>query len=390
MKFQMSEEIEVATLKVIGVGGGGNNALSTMMEAGLTGVEFIATNTDRQALARSRAPIKLQLGKGLGAGSKPEIGRATALESREQMSEILQGADMVFITAGMGGGTGTGASPIVAEVSRELGALTVAVVTKPFHFEGNKRMSQAEEGIEELKQYVDTLITIPNQKLLAIADEDTTMLEAFRKADDVLLHAVQSISDLITVSGLINLDFADVKTTMAQKGLALMGTGIATGEDRAVRAAEMAVSSPLLENVAVDGATAVLINVTGGPSMKLSEINQAASLIQEAATEDANIIFGSVVDPKLEDAIRITVIATGFSQAQVVSLEDRTQEATGTHLEKNYNPYRGLPAFEREKHAVERKRAESAGVQQRRRIVVNGPPEDDEYDIPTFLRRKAD
>ena len=402
MRFQMVEDVQPANLKVIGVGGGGGNAVARMIAAELSGVEFIATNTDRQALERTGAPIKVQLGKGLGAGSRPDVGRAAALESRELLAETLRGADMVFITAGMGGGTGTGASPIVAEVARELGALTVAVVTKPFQFEGRKRQRQAEEGIALLRDNVDTLITIPNQKLLSIAEADTTLLDAFRRADDVLLHAVQSISDLITVPGLINLDFADVKTTMAAQGLALMGTGIATGAERATRAAEMAIASPLLENVAVDGATAVLINITGGPSLKLSEVDTAASMIQEAACEDANIIFGAVIDPRLEDQLRITVIATGFDHAGVVRLPQREETPAltaapaapptpppGTGLVRNYNKFRDLPAFERERQAVEQKRmaAAATGV---RRVANGGRGDEDEYDIPTFLRRNAD
>jgi cell division protein FtsZ len=400
MRFQMVEEIRPANLKVIGIGGGGGNAVATMIAGGLSGVEFIATNTDRQALERTGAPIKVQLGQGLGAGSKPEIGRAAAQESRELIADALAGADMVFLTAGMGGGTGTGASPIVAEVARELGALTVAVVTKPFHFEGKKRMRQAEEGIALLRDQVDTLITIPNQKLLAIAEADTTLLDAFKRADEVLLHAVQSISDLITVPGLINLDFADVRTTMAGQGLALMGTGVAVGADRAMRAAEMAIASPLLENVAVNGATAVLINVTGGTSLKLSEIDQAAGLIQEAACDDANIIFGAVVDPRLEDQLRITVIATGFDHAGVLRLSRPEETAApaaapvaspppGTGLVRNYNKFRDLPAFERERQAVEQKRM-AAAAGGARRVVNAGHTDEDEYDIPTFLRRNAD
>ena len=305
-----------AKIKVIGVGGGGGNAVSTMIVSRLEGVDFIAANTDLQALESNQAPIKIPLGskvtRGLGAGANPEIGRQSACEDRERIAEVLRGADMVFVTAGMGGGTGTGAAPIIAEVAPELGALTVGVVTKPFGFEGKKRRRHAEEGIAALAAAVDTLITIPNERLLSIAGQKTTMLDAFRKADDVLLNAVQGISDLITIPGLINVDFADVKTIMSNMGRALMGTGRAGGERRAVEAAQQAISSPLLEDVSITGATGILINITGGPDLTLFEVNEASTLIQEAAHEDANIIFGSVIDPSIGDELRITVIATGF------------------------------------------------------------------------------
>lgn len=305
-----------AKIKVIGVGGGGGNAVSTMIAGRLEGVDFIAANTDLQALESNQAPIKIPLGskvtRGLGAGANPEIGRQSACEDRDRIAEVLKGADMVFVTAGMGGGTGTGAAPIIAEVARELGALTVGVVTKPFGFEGKKRRRHAEEGIGALAAAVDTLITIPNERLLSIAGQKTTMLDAFRKADDVLLNAVQGISDLITIPGLINVDFADVKTIMSNMGRALMGTGRASGERRAIEAAQQAISSPLLEDVSITGATGILINITGGPDLTLFEVNEASTLIQEAAHEDANIIFGSVIDPSIGDELRITVIATGF------------------------------------------------------------------------------
>jgi cell division protein FtsZ len=288
-----------------------------MILAGLTGVDFIAANTDCQALHHNRAAGKIQLGaqvtKGLGAGANPEIGRQAALEDRDRILAALEGADMVFVTAGMGGGTGTGGAPVIADLARSLGALTVGVVTKPFVFEGRRRLKQAEHGINELKGAVDTLITIPNQRLLAVADEKTTLLDTFKKADEVLLNAVQGISDLITIPGLINVDFADVRTIMSNMGVALMGTGSASGPERALIAAKMAVESPLLEDVQIDGATGILINITGGPDMSLAEVNQACSLIQEAAHEDANIIFGTVIHEEMGDLVKITVIATGFA-----------------------------------------------------------------------------
>jgi cell division protein FtsZ len=314
--LELDENHNHAKIKVIGVGGGGGNAVSTMIQGRLEGVDFVAANTDLQALESNQAPIKIPLGqqltKGLGAGANPDIGRSSAEEDRDRIAEVLQGADMVFVTAGMGGGTGTGAAPVIAEVARELGALTVGVVTKPFPFEGKKRRRQAEEGIINLARAVDTLITIPNERLLSVAGQKTTMLDAFRKADEVLLNAVQGISDLITIPGLINVDFADVKTIMSNMGRALMGTGRAVGERRALEAAQQAISSPLLEDVSITGATGILINITGGPDLTLFEVNEASSLIQEAAHEEANIIFGSVIDPSLIDEVRITVIATGF------------------------------------------------------------------------------
>ena len=306
-----------AKIKVIGVGGGGGNALNTMIAAGLTGVDFIAANTDCQALQNNRATTKIQLGaqvtKGLGAGANPEIGRQAALENRELILAALEGADMVFVTAGMGGGTGTGGAPVIADLARQVGALTVGVVTKPFVFEGKRRQKQAEGGLAELKNAVDTLITIPNQRLLQVANEKTTLLDTFKKADEVLLNAVQGISDLITIPGLINVDFADVRTIMSNMGVALMGTGSAHGTGRAMLAARMAIESPLLEDIAIDGATGILINITAGGNMTLVEVNEACSLIQEAAHEDANIIFGSVIDESMEDRLKITVIATGFA-----------------------------------------------------------------------------
>src|SRR5437588_8976136 len=324
-----------AKIKVIGVGGGGGNALNTMILAGLTGVDFIAANTDCQALQNNRGRTKIQLGaqvtKGLGAGANPEIGRQAALEDKARVLEALEGADMVFVTAGMGGGTGTGGAPVIADLARQVGALTVGVVTKPFMFEGKRRLKQAEHGISELKNAVDTLITIPNQRLLAVSNERTTLLDTFKKADEVLLNAVQGISDLITIPGLINVDFADVRPIMSSMGVALMGTGSAAGENRALQAAKMAVESPLLEDVQIDGATGILINITGGANMTLVEVNQACSLIQEAAHEDANIIFGSVIDDEMGEELKITVIATGFASRDARRIEriDATRAVRG-------------------------------------------------------------
>ncbi|MDO7788000.1 cell division protein FtsZ [Desulforamulus aquiferis] len=304
-----------ANIKVIGVGGGGNNAVNRMISAGLKGVEFVAVNTDAQSLFLSQSNHKIQIGtkltKGLGAGANPEIGCKAAEESRDEILQALKGADMVFVTAGMGGGTGTGAAPVVAEVAKEIGALTVGVVTKPFTFEGRKRLSQAESGIENLKSKVDTLITIPNDRLLQVIDKHTSIVEAFRIADDVLRQGVQGISDLIAVPGLINLDFADVKTIMKDTGSALMGIGSSTGENRATEAARAAISSPLLET-SIEGARGVLLNITGGSSLGLFEVNEAAEIIAQAADPEANIIFGAVIDERMNEEVRVTVIATGF------------------------------------------------------------------------------
>jgi cell division protein FtsZ len=317
ISFEFDSDAELqARIKVVGVGGGGGNALNTMISSDLEGVEFIAANTDAQALPNNLAPHKIQLGpqltKGLGAGGNPEVGRKSALEDVTRIQEALAGADMVFVTAGMGGGTGTGAAPVVAQIARDMGALTVAVVTKPFTFEGRRRSRNAEAGILELGAAVDTIITIPNQKLLSIAGSDMSMLEAFQRADDVLLQAVRGISDLIVHPGLINVDFADVKTIMCNMGRALMGTGYGKGKDRAMEAARMAIASPLLDEVSVEGATGILLNFTAGPEVKLNEIEAAASLVQESAHEDANIIFGVVTDASMGDMVKVTVIATGF------------------------------------------------------------------------------
>ena len=319
LRLTLDDEMRVgAKIKVVGVGGGGCNAVNRMVDAGLGGVEFIVANTDLQALNFNKAGQKLQIGskltKGLGAGADPNIGRQAALEDTDTIIQALSGADMIFVTTGMGGGTGTGAAPVIASLASELGALTIAVVTKPFKFEGRKRMLQAEAGLEALRECVDTVITIPNERLLSIIDRRTTMNEAFTTADDVLRQAIQGISDLILVPGMINLDFADVKTIMSGMGVAMMGTGTAEGDGRAMTAAQKAIQSPLLEDSSVNGARGVIINVTGGPDMSLMEVNEASCIIQEAAHEDANIIFGAVVDPSLQSKVKITVIATGFDR----------------------------------------------------------------------------
>src|SRR5450432_1520099 len=320
--IEFAEETQAyeARIKVIGVGGSGGNAVNTMINFGLEGVEFIVVNTDAQALNASAAPTKLPIGsnitRGLGAGADPEKGRKAALEDVQRIKELIGGADMVFVTAGMGGGTGTGAAPIIAQIAREEGALTVGVVTKPFLFEGRQRSRRAEIGLQQLAESVDTLITIPNQKLLMLGEEDLSFIDAFRKADEVLFQAVKGISDLITQNGIVNVDFADVKTVMASMGRALMGTGIAKGNNRARLAAEMAISSPLLDDISVDGATGVLINIVGGPDLKMREIQEAASLVQEQAHEDANIIFGASIDESLGENVKVTVIATGCDSAE--------------------------------------------------------------------------
>ncbi len=312
-----------AKIRVVGIGGGGCNAVNTMIQEGLTGVEYIVANTDLQSLNASKAPIKVQLGaeitKGLGAGANPEIGRKAALDEYEKLTDVLQGSDMVFITAGMGGGTGTGAAPIIAKLAKELGALTVGVVTKPFLFEGKKRSKQANEGIIILEESVDSLITIPNQRLLFLAGESLSLIETFKKADDVLLNAVRGISDLINKTGHINADFADVSTVMANKGLALMGTGTCSGEERAIKAATEAISSPLLEDITIDGATGIIVNITGSSTLSMHEANEAATLIMEAADEDAEIIFGTVIDDNMGEDIKVTVIATGLGGQERVS-----------------------------------------------------------------------
>ncbi|WP_394826422.1 cell division protein FtsZ [Pendulispora albinea] len=326
IEFADEQQEYQARIKVIGCGGSGGNAVNTMINFGLEGVEFIVVNTDAQALNANFAPTKLNIGgnvtKGLGAGADPERGRKAALEDVQRIKELISGADMVFVTAGMGGGTGTGAAPVIAQLAREEGALTVGVVTKPFIFEGRQRARRAEVGLSALAEHVDTLITIPNQKLLLLGDDDLTFVDAFRKADEVLYQAVKGISDLITQNGIVNVDFADVKTVMSERGRALMGSGVAKGQNRARMAAEMAITSPLLDDISVEGATGILINIVGGPDLKMREIQEAASLVQEQAHEDANIIFGSSIDESLGENVKVTVIATGFDVADRALLQE--------------------------------------------------------------------
>jgi cell division protein FtsZ len=385
-----------ANLKVVGIGGGGCNAVNTMIQAGLGGVEFIGANTDAQALSACQASLKIQLGarltRGLGAGANPEIGKNAILEDKDRIREVLAGADMVFITAGLGGGTGTGGAPILASIAKDLGALTVAVVTKPFLFEGRKRQRQAEEGLKELRKSVDTLITIPNQRLLNIAGRDMSLLETFRKADEVLLQAVRGISDLITVQGLINLDFADVRTVMGEMGMALMGTGIASGENRAIEAAQRAISSPLLEDINITGAKGILINVTGGTGLTLYEVNEAATLVQEEAHEEANIIFGAVIEENLNEEMRVTVIATGFGKADERAEKIPETAAASAERNKTVLPLnrkeseRDIPTFLRQEKGGEIQE-KVARISRHRPLPNLG---EDEYDIPTFLRKQAD
>lgn len=381
MIFEISENNkQPAKIKVFGIGGGGCNAVNTMIFSELGGVDFISANTDAQALRASKAPLKLQLGqkltKGLGAGADPSIGRSAAEEDKNRIREVLTGSDMVFITAGMGGGTGTGGAPVVAEISKELGILTVAIVTKPFLFEGKKRQKSAEEGIMELKEAVDTLIIIPNQRLLSITGKDTPLLETFKMADEVLLHAVRGISDLIMVNGLINLDFADVRTIMSEKGMALMGTGTSSSENRAIEAAQHAISSPLLQDLSIKGARGLLINITGGPDLTLYEVNEASTLIQEQSHEDADIIFGAVINDDMNEEIRVTVIATGFNSGEE-NVKDEPIEVSS--LAKSFRSIRkedhDVPAYIRKQYA-------DGEVIRLDKIL----PEDDEYDIPAFLR----
>ena len=410
--FEMVEPIDSgARIKAIGIGGGGGNAINTMIEEGLKGVDFIVANTDSQALDASRAEIKVQVGdsltKGLGAGANPEVGRRAAMEDKERIREYLTGADMIFITAGMGGGTGTGGAPVIASVAKELGALTVGVVTKPFIFEGKRRMQQAEEGIRELKDKVDTLVVIPNQRLLSIAGKSTTLLETFKVADSVVTQAVRGIADLIVTPGLINLDFADIRTVMKEMGFALMGAASAAGENRAVEAAQQAISSPLLEDISINGARGVLINVTGGPDMSLFEVNEAATLIQGEAHEDATIIFGAVIDEELEEELRITVIATGFGDSQARVMPEPEPEAAeprkrapqkqgslglgpkdskdkkvihlGTLVDDEFDE----PAWQ---HDDPEKDSEAAQPYDLKEEEVS----EDDFDIPTFLRKRMD
>jgi cell division protein FtsZ len=381
-----------AKIRVLGVGGGGGNAVNRMISAGVAGVEFLAANTDCQALRASRAPMKLQLGmkltKGLGAGANPEVGKSAAIEDREQILQTLQGSDMVFITTGLGGGTGTGAAPVIAELARESGALVVAVVTKPFPFEGRRRRLQAEDGLTALRMVVDTVITIPNEKLLHTVEKGTPIAEAFQMADDILRQAVQGISDLITVPGEINLDFADVKTIMSGMGMALMGTGIAEGEHRAVEAAQRAISSPLLEDTSIHGARGVLINITGGEDMTLHEVSEAANIIQEASDPDANIIFGTVIDRGMQGRVKVTVIATGFNGEDLRS--DSRMSSEGRHGRRPsivLNPDKAS----HEQPFLRRGRSgeldlDTAGDG----FMPNFTQGKDDLDVPAFLRKQMD
>jgi len=359
-----------ARIKVIGIGGGGGNAVNRMIDAGIEGIEFLVANTDLQALKRSKAPIKIQLGsrltKGLGAGANPNVGREAALEDTDKIIEVLEGADMVFVTTGLGGGTGTGGAPIIASLATELDALTVAVVTKPFQFEGRRRMQQAEHGLRELRECVDTVITIPNERLLHTVERDSSLADSFGVADDVLRQAVQGISDLITVPGLINLDFADVKSIMAGMGMALMGAGRARGENRAIEATQQAISSPLLEEATIQGAKGVLINITGGPDLTLYEVNVASTIIRESADEDANIIFGAVIDENLRDEMKITVIATGFGQEAMAV----ASAAAVTAMPATAPRFVPRPADDSQRPMMHQR--------------------SDDLDVPTFIRKKAD
>lgn len=385
LNFEESRAIG-ANIKVVGVGGGGGNAINRMIASKLQGVEFIATNTDCQALSSSEASVRLQIGskltRGLGAGANPDVGRQAALEDSEKILELLSGADMVFITAGLGGGTGTGATPIIANLAQELGALVVAVVTKPFAFEGKRRDEHAEQGLKELQDCVDTVIAIPNEKLLATVDRQMSLSASFLYADDILRQAVQGISDLITIPGEINLDFADVKTIMSGMGMALMGTGVADGENRAMEASQKAISSPLLEDAAIDGAKGILINITGGPEMTLHEVSEASTLIQKTADPEANIIFGTVIDPKMTDEMKVTVIATGFNEGLMTN---RAREAVvrDQHVDHRISD---TPAFLRKQqrdlpHLASKADESSSPAYSSLQ---------DELDVPTFLRKNMD
>ncbi|MFA4916360.1 MAG: cell division protein FtsZ [Syntrophales bacterium] len=367
--FELSDKgvVNPAKIKVVGMGGGGGNAINTMISYDLKGVELIVANTDAQSLSASISNIKIQLGAGgLGAGSDPEVGKMAAIESKDALREHVEGADMVFITAGLGGGTGTGGAPVLAEIAREAGALTIAIVTKPFQFEGRKRSKQADDGITELRNIVDTLIVIPNQRLLSLGGRNLSLLDAFKKADDILYHAVKGVSDLITVPGLINLDFNDIKKVMSGMGLAIMGTGIASGDNRAVEAAQKAISSPLLEDNTIQGAHGILLNITGGPDISLYEINEASSLIQAEADEDANIIFGTVIDAGMGDEIRITVIATGFEE------NGKKKRTDVSHLEGYKRGDLSIPTYLRQE-----------------KLDISDDSDAD-LEIPAFLRRQAD
>ncbi|QCJ42649.1 cell division protein FtsZ [Bacillus sp. S3] len=381
LEFDLSTN-QLAKIKVVGVGGGGNNAVNRMIEDGVEGVEFIAVNTDAQAIHQSKATIKMQIGttltKGLGAGANPEIGERAAEESKRQIEEVLAGADMVFVTAGMGGGTGTGAAPAIAKIARKLGALTIGVVTRPFHFEGKKRADNAESGIRAMREAVDTLIIIPNNRLLEIVDKETPMLDAFREADAVLRQGVQGISDLIAVPGLINLDFADVKTVMSHKGTALMGIGIATGKNRAAEAAQKALNSPLLET-SINGAHGVIMNITGGHNLSLFEIQEAAEIVAAASHEELNMIFGSVINESLTEEIIVTIIATGFTEKKDTDLSKSYSPST----EEVSNPYQR----KRRKQRIQRDQVSYGG--QIQDYNQNTDKKEESLDIPAFLRNRS-
>ena len=392
--FSVQEDcLSPVRIKVIGVGGAGCNAVNTMITSGLARVDFIAANTDLQALDRSRAAYKVQLGpertRGLGAGAKPEIGKESALESKDQIRECLEGADLVFVTAGMGGGTGTGAAPIVASIARELGILTVGVVTKPFSYEGHRRMTHADEGLRDLRRHVDTLLVIPNQRLLGIVDKATPLLEAFKVADDVLRQAIQGIADVITTTGHVNVDFADVRTVMSHTGRAVMGMGVSRGNNRAIEAAQKAICSPLLEEGSVEGARGVLLNITGGPNMSLHEIEEAASIIQQAADAEANIIVGQVINPDMGDDLVVTVIATGFERddqpAAVGVAAPRTVRAAQQALNGVGAVVADRPRKDLDRPTYLRRMGEQRESMERLAVIA-----DDEWDVPTFLRKQTD
>ncbi len=401
MVFEFDDSIaRNARMKVVGVGGAGGNAVNRMIKENLEGVEFIAINTDAQALHRSESHIKIQIGRkltrGLGAGARPEIGRQAIAESEEEVRKSLTGADLVFVTAGMGGGTGTGAAPVVGRLAREVGALAIAIVSRPFHFEGKKRMRHAELGLRELRRAVDTMIVVPNERLLSVVGKGTTFRDALKKADEVLLHATQGISDLISVTGEVNVDFADVRTVMSNRGAALMGTGYATGEDRAVEAAQQAICSPLLDNISINGATGVLVNITGGPDMTIDEVTTINSIVQEAAGDEAEMIFGAVHDEKLEGSLRVTVIATGFGER--VEEEDHAPPGESVVIGSRYSGPRLLEE-ERAARAADDVQAAAAAPEstaEPRAENGNGArpwsprAEMEDLEIPTFIRRQMD
>lgn len=391
LRFAFDEShTPTAKMKVVGVGGAGGNAINRMIEAKMSGVDFISVNTDLQALEMCKASSRIQVGrsltKGLGAGANPDVGKKAAEEDREAVFEALSESDMIFVTAGMGGGTGTGAAPVVAEIAKDLGALTVGIVTKPFLFEGPKRMQRAEQGIAELKECVDTLIIIPNQRLLSVVPKDTPLNSAFRIADEVLLQATKGISDLIAVPGLINLDFADVRTIMSEMGDALMGSGVAAGEHRSVEAAQHAISSPLLEDVSIQGALGVLVNVTGGENMTLHEVNDATSVISEAAGNDANIIFGAVIDPHMDEDMRVTVIATGFNRNGRLSSLNNGRKKYFDFPESQLGDYE-IPTFQRMNEDLKENKEKEIEPK-----TDNNWDKDkkEDYEVPAFLRRRIE